>query len=713
METDLRTKPMLRRIGLLAAALSTSAAVANAADTDKTWRPTLNFYGVTGLIDTPTGQSQPDGQLSVTMASFGGITRTTLSFQVLPRLSGSFRYSNSEDIYYLKYEDYSDRSFDVQYRLLNEGKYTPSLVVGLQDLAGTGLSSAEYFVASKHVLPNLVVTGGLGWGRLGSYNSIGSPFGDRPPLVIVEGGTLNSDQYFRGPAAFFGGIEWQPTEKLGFKVEYSSDDYAFEEGQGMFERKSPWNFGVEYQAYNSLRLGAYYLNGSEIGVSAQLSFNPKNRPGGGDLGKATYPVAPRPARTSDPDAWSNEWVLQPGAGDILRKNTAKMLIETDLVLEGMAVSGSKVQVWVRNPTYDAEAQAIGRTARVLTHTMPASVEVFEIVPVVRGIPASKVVLRRTDVEDLETAPNGAARLRSVAGIEEADLRPAGYVRNEELYPRFEWSVTPYLQQELFDAYEPYRAEVALRFSGRYELAPGIVFSASATKNLTSTFNKGDILDPKSNLQHVRTDAQLYRREGDPALEHATVAWYTRPGKNLYGRVTAGYLERMFGGVSAEVLWKPQYSRLALGAEVNYVRQRDYSGLTFMDYDTVTGHVSAYYDFGRGYKAQLDVGRYLAQDNGATLSLDREFANGWIVGGFITKTDISALEFGNGSFDKGIRLTVPFSWFKGKPTRQEAFTEIRPFQRDGGAKLDVNDRLYETVTDYHRQGLDTQWGKVWR
>ncbi|MCB1314241.1 MAG: YjbH domain-containing protein, partial [Sedimentitalea sp.] len=44
------------------------------------------------------------------------------------------------------------------------------------------------------------------------------------------------------------GIEWLPTEKLGLKVEYSSDAYLTEtELSDVFERDSRFNFGLEYQ----------------------------------------------------------------------------------------------------------------------------------------------------------------------------------------------------------------------------------------------------------------------------------------------------------------------------------------------------------------------------------------------------------------------------------------------------------------------------------
>ena len=178
--------------------------------------------------------------------------------------------------------------------------------------------------------------------------------------------------------------------------------------------------------------------------------------------------------------------------------------------------------------------------------------------------------------------------------------------------------------------------------------------------------------------------------------------------------TVGYLERMYGGISAEILWRPVTSRLALGAEVNYVMQRDYDlGLGFRDYDVVMGHVSAYYDMSNGYHLQLDAGRYLAGDWGATIAIDRQFANGWSVGAFMTLTDVSAEEFGEGSFDKGILFTVPLAWFTGTPTTRKYEAKLQPLLRDGGARLNVEGRLYESVRDYQDPVLREQWGRFWR
>ena len=70
----------------------------------------------------------------------------------------------------------------------------------------------------------------------------------------------------------------------------------------------------------------------------------------------------------------------------------------------------------------------------------------------------------------------------------------------------------------------------------------------------------------------------------------------------------------------------------------------------------------YYDFLGGVQAQLLMGKYLAGDKGFTLDLSRRFQNGFTLGVFATKTDLSAEEFGEGSFDKGFYFAIPTDSF---------------------------------------------------
>jgi len=163
-----------------------------------------------------------------------------------------------------------------------------------------------------------------------------------------------------------------------------------------------------------------------------------------------------------------------------------------------------------------------------------------------------------------------------------------------------------------------------------------------------------------------------------------------------------------------VLYRPVDSRFAFGAELNYARQRDFDMLFgFQEYDVVTGHASAYFDVGNGFDAQIDAGRYLAGDWGATFTLAREFNNGVRLGGYFTLTDVPFDDFGEGSFDKGITVDFPLSWFTGEPSRARLSQTIQPLLRDGGARLNVDNRLYDLTSDYGAPELTDGWGRYLR
>ena len=62
------------------------------------------------------------------------------------------------------------------------------------------------------------------------------------------------------------------------------------------------------------------------------------------------------------------------------------------------------------------------------------------------------------------------------------------------------------------------------------------------------------------------------------------------------------------------------------------------------------------------------------------------ANGWEVGAYATLTDVPFNQFGEGSFDKGIYVTLPMDWLTGSPSMSQRTFMIRPITRDGGARL---------------------------
>jgi len=343
------------------------------------------------------------------------------------------------------------------------------------------------------------------------------------------------------------------------------------------------------------------------------------------------------------------------------------------------------------------------------------VELFEIIPVESGLPVIDVMMKRSDIEMQIGRPN--APRASWLTAEVRDAKPqnwsavGGTLSN---FPRTYWSVVPYTPVSFFDPDSPLRIDLSVLAKGGIEFLPGLSVNAEAGKRLFG--NLDDIqFDSDSELPHVRSDVRYYLKKGDPSLRRLSLDYLFKLDDDIYGRVSAGLLEWMYGGVSTEVLWKPADQSWGLGGEINWVKQRAYDQrFGFRDYEVVTGHGSLYWDTGwHGISTEIDAGRYLAGDWGGTLTVKRRFPNGWEIGAFATFTNVPFSKFGEGSFDKGIILTIPFDWALPLETRSEYSTVIRPLTRDGGQRLLIANRLYPIVEDMGRDELRSNWQDVWK
>lgn len=686
--------------------------------TDPLTTRSTNAYGIPGnLIDMPTAETAPEGQLTMSTSYGAHSLRATASFQVTDRLSVALRYTGIDGLNPngVPYDGtYYDRSFDLQFSLLDETRFRPAVAIGMRDFIGTGIYGAEYIVATKSIGDKLRLTGGLGWGRLGSYGAFGKT-GNRPDDLIGQGGAPSYDRVFRGDIAAFAGFSYALTDRLTFMAEYSSDDYSHEERDGLIKHESPFNFGASYQFNDNLGIKAYALHGKEFGISLNFGVNVLEPAFPGSTEEAPVPVAVRPAGT----ARDLGWARNTGQRQTVQNNLKSSLAREGIQLHALDLQDRSVHAVIRNERYDMRAQAIGRTARIMTRVLPASVERITLTFMAeQDIPSSSVTVNRSDLERFEHAPADAMR-QVVAFSDPAGLpRPENVM--EDAYPRLSWSFGPYANLDLFDPEEPAKIYGGLRATADYTFAPGWLISGSTSIKLFGNLNPDDPpVAPKVPI--VRSDAAVYQDRDTPVLDYLTIEKFSRPAKDFYSRLTVGYLENMYAGISGEVLWKPVDSRLALGAELNYVHPRDYDqGFGLRSRNTpggeipeFNGHLSAYYDFGNGFHGQVDAGRYLAGDWGATVAVDRVFANGWRIGAYVTKTDLSSEEFGEGSFDKGIRISIPLSWAIRQPTKWKVDTKLQSLSRDGGARLDINNRLYDMIRPTHKPDVVKSWGTFWR
>ena len=188
---------------------------------------------------------------------------------------------------------------------------------------------------------------------------------------------------------------------------------------------------------------------------------------------------------------------------------------------------------------------------------------------------------------------------------------------------------------------------------------------------------------------MRTYQREYALTRRVTVPHLYLSRAGRLGQDQFYMAYAGLLEPMFGGVGAEWMWRPAGAPLSLSIDVNRVRQRAFEqNLSFRSYGVTTGHATLRWETGwQGVVVSPSVGQYLAGDRGATLEVSRIFGNGVVMGAFASKTNASREAFGEGSFDKGIYVNVPFDAILARSTTGTAQLLWRPLTRDGGAKLD--------------------------
>src|SRR6185312_13814177 len=187
-------------------------------------------------------------------------------------------------------------------------------------------------------------------------------------------------------------------------------------------------------------------------------------------------------------------------------------------------------------------------------------------------------------------------------------------------------------------------------------------------------------DAPSKLPRVRTYVREYLTSSRLTMPVFQLTASRRLGNDLYGLLYGGMLESMYGGVGGEVLYRPLGERWAIGADANWVKQRGFD----QDYKDVT--------------LALSYGRYLAGDWGSTVDVSRKFRNGVRMGAYATFTNVSSEQFGEGSFDKGIYISIPFDLMLPSSHASSANILWQPLLRDGGARLGKRYNLYDLTSD---------------
>ncbi|MEK6205575.1 MAG: YjbH domain-containing protein, partial [Amylibacter sp.] len=423
-------KHLYRHISASLALLLASSAYAQS--------PSFSLNGTAGLIDMPTAQLLPDGETAWTFTATGTVYGGTLAFQMLPNLETAVHFMTVDEwaggVLY-------DQSLDLKYQIFAETDSLPSLAIGSRDFLSNGAFSSEYIVASKEISNGLTVTGGLGWGRLGSQNPIAT-IGTRP---TPSGTDIDFNHFFQGDVALFGGLEWDtPIKGLSVKAEYSSDAYIDVQNYGSFAPESPLNFGIDYEPIRGVSVGGYYNYGTDFGLRLTLSGNPNRPIVSPDLGIGPVPVNPRLGEYDRSEDWANNPMLT----EFLVGALAPVLEAEGIVIEEALITGNTIDLYISNNAMPQTTKAIGRIVRTLSVALPHSVEIFRITPVASGLATTTVEIRRTDLEAQVDRPNAGPDSWATTRFLDASNRLPDGAWSRDIYPDFSWALSPIIPVNL-------------------------------------------------------------------------------------------------------------------------------------------------------------------------------------------------------------------------------------------------------------------------
>ena len=677
-------------------AIFVSGAVCAAESVIDPYGPSQSDFGGVGLLQMPTARMAKTGEFSANYIDNDQYRRWSISAQPFDWFEATLRYTDVRTKKYSPYEDFSgdqtykDKGMDFKFRLWQESNYLPQVSVGFRDLMGTGLFDSEFVTASKRYGP-FDFTIGIGWGNMAESGNIKNPFCEykdswcqRNNSYSGNGGKFEVDSLFHGPAALFGGVEYQtPWQPLRLKLEYDGNDYS-KEFAGHISQDSPWNVGAVYRVFDNLDSHLSWQRGNTLmwGVTFRTNFNDM-KPAHIDQQRPIYQPDQIPATMTDV-----KW--QALTAD-LKENAGWQDTEFYTTTNSVTVIGTQSK-------YRDENEAMKRASLLAANYLPGTVDELNVVE-----RKSNFHLQETRIDLPSVRRANVVQVLGEEQHEKSTVQAAGKIQGNSIYASerkvFSYSFDPDLTQSFGGAESFYMYQLGINANADWRINEKNSLQGTLFVNLVNNYDEFNYKAPPPDgaaLPRVRTWIREYVDSSDVLLNNLQLTHMQPLAQDWYGQAYGGYLEMMYAGVGSEVLYRPYGKTWAIGVDANWVKQRDWNNtLKMADYDVMTGHVTAYWQlpFMSNVTAKVSVGQYLAGDKGATFDFSKRFDSGVVLGGYATFTNVSADEYGEGSFTKGIYVTIPFDLMLLKPTTAKGSIGWVPLTRDGGQMLSRKNGLY--------------------
>ncbi len=670
--------------------------------------PSSSNYGNTGILEMPNARFMDEARMRFNFSGSFPYEYTSLTTSPFNWFEATYRYTEIKDeqygpSIYSNNQSLKDKGFDVKFRIFKESLYMPSVAVGLNDIAGTGLFSSEYIVATKNY-KDIDFTLGLGFGLLGNEGGISNPFRSlsenfkRRPAYTGLGGEFSFGTWFSGDASLFGGMEYD-LKKYGLRLKLEYDTSNLDEIGKVDKVKSRFNIGATYHLSESLNLSASFERGDVFRVGFNLTGNFLED----TVGK------PKP---------KNVIKLDKERADRLRRDKGtfyrslnKSLQDEGIFIQAANYNENSVDVAVATERFFTFARTAGRTARIASALSDDEVEQLNI-HVMNG--DTEVVIFSLNREEFDKADKRIGSVNEIldsSHIKTANNNPLykdAEFQPKVFFPDFKWTMAPSLRHQLGGPEGFYLGALIWQTDLIVKIRRNLTLYTSIGINVYDTFDDFKNFS-ESPIPKVRSDIQRYLDEGKNHIKRMNIEYHGSPFKNVFYRVDAGILEEMFAGIGGEILYRPFNRRYVLGLSAHKVRKRAFDQkFSLMDYENVTGHLSLYNEWPAGVVSSVSIGEYLAGDQGGTVDVSRRYKSGFTLGVYATKTNLSAEEFGEGSFDKGFYFSIPTKLFFTDYTTGHIGFGISPLTKDGGARLWQSTNLYGVFGDSHASSIMRDW-----
>ncbi|TCV26795.1 YjbH domain-containing protein [Vibrio crassostreae] len=684
----------------------------------------MNFGGV-GLMQMPTGRMAPEGEFNFSASFNNEYHFYNVSLQVMPWLETTIRYTQVQDLLYSGGGDQdcsqnsfsgcnklADKGIDFKLRLIEEGYYLPEVSVGMRDFGGTGLFDGEFVAATKRFGP-VDFTLGMAWGYMGTSGNFTNPlckasdkYCERPSDTKGNGGSVDFERWFKGDAAIYGGFEYQtPYKPLTLKLEYDSNDYSQDfpvvRGGVDMTQHTPWNVGAVYRFTDWGSAKVSYERGDTLTLGFDLSTN-FNEMYSVWRDTETAELRPSGVKTVDDiDMAALAEELETIAG----YEQARILVDDNSIV----VKGTQVK-------YRDREFALERGATVIANAVPSYIDTYKIIENDKSLELTETTV---DAQAFKAAANNSylnAQTSDATNTHELERKKS--VIYHDGRERFDVSISPNLAQSFGSAENFYLYSLGLYTNASFWALNNVELSGSLYVNLIDNYDKFNYEIPSDGTDQTPRVRTLFRSYvDDPVrLDRLQLTWFEDYGSGIYTQAYGGYLESMFAGVGGEILYRPFNQNWAIGADMTAISQRDPeswfgtfdqeiqvnpddSSRTYKVIDKgTTGFITGYYtpqwDFLSDTLLKVGVGKFLAGDIGTRVDFSKQFKSGVIAGAFVSLTDMTTEEYGEGSYTKGFYVSIPFDLVTVKPSSSRAGFTWLPITRDGGQVLNKQYNLFD-------------------